>query len=104
VKRLFLLAGLALALCGSIPPADATPQVAPVLVGSFSSRFIRRSGQPPEFDPSYAADPGGCVLANGFGDIAVLRAAGYTEPGKERLLALCPPALRQARPRFRSAY
>jgi hypothetical protein len=83
VKRLFLLVALALALCGSIPRADAAQLV---LCPSSRSQAGSSAGQIsiPNLTQTYAADTQGCVVANGLGDIAILRAAGYSEPGKER--------------------
>jgi len=84
MKRLFLLAALALALCGSIPRAEAA-QV--VLCSSVrESNSATRQVSIPNLSQTYAANAQGCVVANGAGDIAVLSAAGYSEPGKSRSL------------------
>jgi hypothetical protein len=74
---------LALALIGSIAPAAAA-QV--LLCPSSRAQANSSAGQIslPNLSQAYAADPAGCVLANGLGDIAILRAAGYSEQGKHR--------------------
>jgi hypothetical protein len=38
----------------------------------------------PNLSTSYQIDAQGCVLAQGFGDIAIFRSAGFSEAGKER--------------------
>ncbi len=83
MKRLFPLVVLALALCGPIPQANAA-QV--VLCPSSRAQANSAAGQIsiPNLTQTYAADTAGCVIANGLGDIAIFRSAGFTEPGKER--------------------
>src|SRR5260370_2359397 len=84
MRRLFLFAALVLALCGSIPRADAA-QV--VLCGSASEgNSSTRQINLLNVSQSYSADSQGCVVANGLADVAIFRGAGYTEPGKHRTI------------------
>jgi hypothetical protein len=85
MKRLYLLATLALALCGSIPRADAASVV---LCPSSRSQAGSAAGQISivNLSQTYSADSAGCVVASGFADIAIFHSAGYTEPGKHRTI------------------
>src|ERR1700730_1909483 len=84
MRRLFLLAALALAFCAQIAAANAGPQV--VLCQSARGMANTSTGtiNLPNLSQSYALDTQGCVVANGFADIGVFRANGFSEPGKER--------------------
>jgi hypothetical protein len=84
-KQLFSLAALGLALFGWLPAALAGPQVLLCSPARSANSSAAQVGVP-GLSTSYAADSAGCVLANGVGDISVLRAAGYAEPGKLRSL------------------
>jgi len=72
----------ALALFGLAPRADAAQVVLCAAHGQTNVAGIQVNQ--PGLSKSYSADGQGCVIANGVADIAVLRGAGYQEPGKER--------------------
>jgi hypothetical protein len=75
----------ALAFAASIAAAHAAgPQV--ILCPSSRAQANSAAGQIsiPNLSQTYSADTQGCLVANGLGDIAIFRSAGYVEPGKER--------------------
>lgn len=86
MKRIFLLAALALALCGSSMPATAAQ-----IVLCASARAQANSSAVGQISllnlsQSYSADAAGCVIAANLADAAIFRANGYAEPGKHRSL------------------
>jgi hypothetical protein len=83
MKRLFIAALALAAICGTSPRADAAQVVLCASARAQGNSSASQIGIP-NLSQTYTADPQGCVVANGIADIAVLRSAGWSEPGKER--------------------
>jgi hypothetical protein len=82
VKRIVVLALLALAQCGWFAPANAAQVV--LCAARNQTTVAGTTVNERNLTRSYVADAQGCVIRNSLNDIGVLLANGWSQPGKQR--------------------